>query len=189
GPFGARPIRTYVIPENVVTVAARSDCSCTGIESASGKGCPVMIAACIASLRHRPAVKTAVAWFGVLALGGLFAFVWARAPGPGGYGVHCFLPTARAARAGHNPYLAETSIPYNYPLLACTAAVPLTFLPEPVVHVGWFLATLAAWTAVAFLLVNRLRPVTGIGWDGGLLLPFVLAVVLIYGAVPNHLFN
>jgi hypothetical protein len=148
-----------------------------------------MIAAWIASVRHRPAVKTAVAWFGVVALGGLFAVVWDRASRPGGYDVHCFLTTARTVRAGDNPYLAETFIPYNYPLLACTAAVPLTFLPEPVVHVGWFLATLAAWTAVAFLLVNRLRPVTGIGWDGGLLLPFVLAVVLIYGAVQNHLFN
>ena len=112
-----------------------------------------------------------------------------RAYRPGGYDVHCFLATARAVRAGANPYLLKLPIPYNYPLFACTTAVPLTFLPESMVHAGWFLATLAAWVCAAGLLVRRLPPFGVRVWRPEWWLPLGFASLLLFGPIQNHLLN
>ena len=92
-------------------------------------------------------------------------------------------------RAGANPYLLKLPIPYNYPLFACTTAVPLTFLPESMVHAGWFLATLAAWVCAAGLLARRLPPFGVRVWRPEWWLPLGFASLLLFGPIQNHLLN
>jgi Glycosyltransferase family 87 len=136
--------------------------------------------------RHSPSVQAGVLVV-ALALAGFFLVeALGKAMRPNGYDVHCFLTTAEAVRAGTNPYLVEMPIPYNYPLFACSAAVPLTYLPQSVVHVGWFLATLAAWIGACRLVVQRW---IGAPLDRGLLLPLGAATLLLIGALQNHLLN
>jgi hypothetical protein len=148
-----------------------------------------MLSAWIARWRRHRLVQIAVAVFGLAALSICLKATFERAYRPGGYDVHCFLATARAVRAGANPYLLELSIPYNYPLLACTAAIPLTFLPQPVVHAGWFLATLAAWLCAANLLARRLPPFKSNVWRPELWLPLGIGSLLLFGQMQNHLLN
>lgn len=134
------------------------------------------------TLARHPSVRLGVV---ILVVGLLAVFLvgaYAKAARPGGYDVHCFLSTARAVRAGENPYGVPLPIPYNYPLFACTAAVPLTFLPESLVHLLWFCATLAAWATAALLLVRRC-PAEG-AWP-----VLVLASLVLLGPIQNHLLN
>jgi hypothetical protein len=148
-----------------------------------------MLSAWIARWRRHRGVQIAVAVVG-LAISGIFLkATFDKAYRPGGYDVHCFLATARAVRAGGNPYLVELPIPYNYPLLACTAAVPLTFLPEPIVHAGWFLAPLAAWACAAGLLMRRLPPFAGNVCRPEMWLPLAFGSLLLFGPIQNHLLN
>jgi Glycosyltransferase family 87 len=148
-----------------------------------------MLSAWIARWRRHRLAQIAVAVVGLAILGVSLKETFDKAYRPGGYDVHCFLATARAVRAGGNPYLVELPIPYNYPLFACTAAVPLTFLPEPIVHAGWFLATLAAWVCAANLLVRRLPPFPGAVWRPEWWLPLGLGSLLLFGPIQNHLLN
>lgn len=144
-----------------------------------------MLSAWMARQRYQPRVQVTVVVVALAVLAFFLAGAYGKARRPGGYDVHCFLAAARAVRAGLDPYLADMPIRYNYPLLPGTAAVPLTFLPEAVVHAGWFLASLAAWLAAAALLVGR--------WTGdrgpGLLLPLGCAALLLLGPIQNHLLN
>jgi hypothetical protein len=148
-----------------------------------------MLSAWIARWRGRRPVQIVAAIFGLAALSICLKETFERAYRSGGYDVHCFLATARAVRVGANPYLLELSIPYNYPLLACTAAIPLTFLPQPIVHAGWFLATLAAWLCAANLLVRRLPPFKVNVWRPELWLPLGIGCLLLFGQMQNHLLN
>ena len=148
-----------------------------------------MISAWIARRRRERPVQIAVALLSLAILAVCLKGTFERAYRPDGYDVHCFLATARAVRAGANPYQLDLPIPYNYPLLACTAAVPLTFLPEPIVHGGWFLATLAAWACVVGLLVHRLRPFKADRWRPELWLPLGFGSLLLFGPIQNHLLN
>ena len=145
-----------------------------------------MLSVWMARWRRDAAAQGAVALLALTVLGVFLAGAYRKADRPIGYDVHCFLATARAVRAGGNPYLAELPIPYNYPLFVCTAAVPLTFLPEWLVHAGWFVATVAAWACAAFLLVRRLPASTGLVWDRGLLLPLVGASLLLIGPIQSQ---
>jgi hypothetical protein len=148
-----------------------------------------MLSAWMADWRRRRPVQIAVAVVGLAILGLYLKETFNKAYRPGGYDVHCFLATARAVRAGGNPYRLDLPIPYNYPLFACTAAVPLTFLPESIVHAGWFLATLAAWVCAANLLVRRLSPSAGNVWRPEWWLPLGFAGLLLFGPIQNHLLN
>ncbi len=147
-----------------------------------------MLSTWIACRRRQPVAQIAVALIGLAISLVFLTQTFSKAYRPGGYDVHCFLATAKALRAGGNPYLLELPIPYNYPLLACTAAVPLTFLPEPVVHAGWFLATLAAWACAACLLVRRLAPLHAAAWREWSL-PLTAGSLLLFGPIQNHLLN
>jgi hypothetical protein len=148
-----------------------------------------MLSARIGSWQGRRAVQVAIPLAGVALLGLILVGAFHKAYRPGGYDVHCFLATARAVHAGANPYLVDMPIPYNYPLLACTAAIPLTFLPEWCVHLGWFLASLAAWVCVAILLVRRLPRPPGIRTAWSLVVPLGIASMLLFGSIQNHLLN
>lgn len=148
-----------------------------------------MLSAWMSRQRHRPAVQTAVVLAALATAAVFLACAYQKAGRPGGYDVHCYLATARAVRAGDNPYLVDLPIPYNYPLFACTAAVPLTFLPEWFLHGAWFVAALAAWAVAAYQLVRRLPPEAGACWDSKLLLPLLGSSLLLIGAVQNHLLN
>jgi Glycosyltransferase family 87 len=148
-----------------------------------------MLSALLARWRRHRLVQLAVVAMALTLLGVCLKETFEKAQRPGGYDVHCFLATARAVRAGDNPYLLELPIPYNYPLLACTAAVPLTFLPEAIVHAGWFLATLAAWFCTASLLVRRLPAFKGNAWQPELWLPLAFGSLLLFGQIQNHLLN
>src|SRR5206468_5469499 len=111
----------------------------------------------------RTAVQVAGVVLGLLLLGFFLVGAYHKANRPGGYDVHCFLATARALGAATDPYALDLPIPYNYPLFAATAAIPLTLLPEALVHGAWFAATLAAWVGVAVLLVGR-WPLDRVPW-------------------------
>jgi len=148
-----------------------------------------MLSAWIDRQRSDRRLQAAVAVLGLALLACFLVGAFRKAYRPIGYDIHCFLTTAQAVRAGANPYLVPMPIPYNYPLLACTAAVPLTFLPEAVVHAGWFLASLAALAGAAFLLVGRLARSRGGAGNRGLLLPLACACLLLLGAIQNHLLN
>jgi hypothetical protein len=148
-----------------------------------------MIATWVGRARHHRSLQAAVVGTGLVMLALFLVTALGKASRPLGYDVHCFLATGAAVRTGANPYLLDLPIPYNYPLLPCTAAVPLTFLPEAVVHPAWFLATLAAWAGVLVLIVRR-----GILWNhdaagGELILPLGAACLLLLGPIQNHLLN
>ncbi len=147
-----------------------------------------MLSAWITGWRRNRSVQIGVAVVGLAIIGICLKSTFDKAYRPGGYDLHCFLATARAVRAGDNPYLVELPIPYNYPLLACTAAIPFTFLPESVVHAGWFLTTLATWICAANLLMRRL-PFAAKIWRPEWWLPLGFGSLLLFGPIQNHLLN
>jgi hypothetical protein len=148
-----------------------------------------MLSAWIRRWRTRPAIQGAVLVLGLLLLGVFLVAASSKASRPGGYDVHCFLSAARAIRAGGDPYHVPMPIPYNYPLFAGTAAIALLLLPEGIVQVLWFLATLAAWAATAGLLAHRWARTSGEVVDRRLLFPLGLASLLLLGPIQNHLLN
>jgi hypothetical protein len=148
-----------------------------------------MLSAWATRWRYHSQLQIIVAALGLSTLVVFAVGAFRKAYRPGGYDVHCFLTTARAVRAGTNPYQVEMPIPYNYPLLPSTAAVPLTFLPESLVHAGWFLASLVALTTVAALLASRLARSVGLDRARDLIVPLGCASLLLVGAIQNHLLN
>jgi hypothetical protein len=148
-----------------------------------------MLSGWIARWRYHPPLQVAVVLLGLALLGVILVGSHGKASRPIGYDVHCFLNAARAIRAGVNPYVVDMPIRYNYPLLAGTAAIPLTYLPPALLHTGWFLAELASWSAVLALLIARWTAVTGLARDRGLLLPLAGACLLLIGPIQNHLLN
>jgi hypothetical protein len=150
---------------------------------------PTMLSTGTDRWRDRTTAVVGVLLLWLLILGFFLIGTYSKARRPGGYDVHCFLSTARAIRAGTDPYHLELPIPYNYPLFAATAAITLTFLPESVVHGAWFAATLAAWIAVAVLLVTRWTRATGLPCDRGVWAALGLSSLLLLGPIQNHLLN
>jgi hypothetical protein len=144
-----------------------------------------MLSAWIRRWRTRPAVQGAVLVLGLLLLGVFLVAASHKAARPGGYDVHCFLSAARAIQAGGDPYQVPMPIPYNYPLFAGTATIALLLLPEGILHLLWFLATLAAWATTARLLARTAGAVV----DRRLLLPLGLASLQLLGPIQNHLLN
>lgn len=148
-----------------------------------------MLSAWMRRWRYRDWAPLAAVAVSVCLLVFFLVGAYRKAGRPGGYDVHCFLTAARAVRAGLDPYRVAMPIPYNYPLLPCTAAIPLTFLPESVVHALWFLGSILAWLGALVLIVSRWTRFTDVGRDRGLLVPLLAGSLLLLGPIQNHLLN
>jgi alpha-1,2-mannosyltransferase len=68
---------------------------------------------------------------------------------PGIVDLGVYLKAARALLAGGDPYNLGDSLPFLYPPFAAILAVPLTWLPQTAVQIGWAMAV--ALTVVAIL--------------------------------------
>lgn len=129
----------------------------------------------------------------VFLLAALAAVFWVqtyhKANRPIGYDVHAYLDSATAMASGENPYRVDRPIWCLYPPFFAVAAIPLTWLPEPVVHGTWFLVNVAALLLTMRLVVTHSASFTGIAWNRSAIVPSAAVVLILLGPIQNHLLN
>ena len=85
----------------------------------------------------------------------LLMYVFRMAYRPGGCDFNGYLIASRALCEGGNPYLADLTYPYLYPLFLAFVLIPLTLIPYWLANVTWF-ALGVAGLVVACLSLERI---------------------------------
>lgn len=137
-------------------------------------------------------------WFllSIYALSGLLFLVFyiqamGKAYRPLGYDMDAYLLGANSLINGSNPYVSPEGTPfiYIYPLLLAFVFVPLTYVPEFVLHTSWYLVNVACLLSSGYLMLRLTQPFSLANSREKIFFSLFLGVLISFSAIQNSLLN
>lgn len=137
-------------------------------------------------------------WFGlsVYILSVVLFFIFylqamGKAYRPFGYDMDAYLLGANYLINGQNPYISPEGTPfiYIYPLLLAFVFIPLTYIPEFVLHTAWYLVNVSCLLFSGLLMLKSTQSYSLATSREKILLSLFLGVIVSFSAIQNSLLN